>query len=185
MTARIRWTAALALLAATLFLVLALVPGSAAAASFPEEKGVSVGAFGGASFPFEGAYSTGWLAGAMGDYNFSKAFAARLSFAYESHSTSVEGGGRFTAGQFLLSAVYNLGGERLVPFVAGGAGFYSISPPEGGSAGRAGIHAGGGVEYFLDRRTSILGQGLFHFVNGVSDRGGSSFQAAVGIRYYF
>jgi hypothetical protein len=185
MTVRFRWTAALALIAATIFLLLALVPGSAAAASLPEEKGVSIGAIGGASLPFEGSYSTGWLVGASGDYNFNKAFAARVSFAYESHSTSVAGGGDFTVGQFLLSGVYNFGGDRLIPFVTGGLGFYNISPPEGGTTGRAGLHAGGGVEYFLDRRTSILGQGLFHFVNGVSDRGGSSFQAAAGIRYYF
>jgi predicted porin len=185
MTVRFRWTAILALLAATVFLVLALAPGSAAAASFPEEKGVSVGAFGGASFPFEGSYKTGFLVGASGDYNFSKSFAARVSFSWASNGTTVDGGGSFSAGQFLASAVWNFGGERLVPFATAGAGFYSISPPEGGSAGRLGLHAGGGVEYFLDRRTSVLGQGLFHFVNGVSDRGGSSFQAAVGIRYYF
>ena len=181
MTVRFRLTAALALLAAALF----LVPGSASAASFPEEKGVSIGAFGGASFPFEGSYGTGWLAGAMGDYSFSKAFAARVSFSYVQHSTTVPGGGDFSSGQLLLSAVYNLGGDRLVPFVTGGLGFYNISPPEGGTTGRGGLHAGGGVEYFLNRRTSILGQGLFHFVNGVSDRGGSSFQLGAGVRYYF
>jgi hypothetical protein len=185
MTVRFRWTAALALLAAAVFLVLALVPGSAAAASFPEEKGVSIGAFGGAAFPFEGSYKTGYLLGLEGDYNFSRAFAARASFSWASHGTTVDGGGDFSTGQFLLSGVYNFGGDRLVPFATGGVGFYNISPPEGGSTGRVGIHAGGGVEYFLDRRTSVLGQGLFHFVNGVSDRGGSSFQAAVGIRYYF
>jgi hypothetical protein len=185
MTTRFRWTAILALLTAAIFLVLALVPGSAAAATFPEEKGISIGAFGGASFPFEGSYKTGFLVGALGDYNFSKAFAGRASFSYVSHGTTVDGGGNFSAGQFLLSGVYSFGGDRLVPFATGGVGFYNISPPEGGTTGRVGLHAGGGVEYFLDRRTSIVGQGLFHFVNGVSDRGGSSFQVAAGIRYYF
>lgn len=184
---RFRWTAASALLAVAVILVLALVlaSGAAFAASFPEEKGISVGAFGGAAFPFEGSYKTGFLVGVSGDYNFSKSLAGRASFSWAHLGTTVDGGGNFAAGQFLASAVWNFGGERLVPFAAAGAGFYSISPPEGGSAGRLGLHAGGGVEYFLDRRTAISGQGLFHFVNGVSNRGGSSFQAAVGIRYYF
>ena len=185
MTVRFRMTAAMAMLAAAVFLVLAFVPGLALGASFPEEKGISLGAFGGAAFPFEGSYNTGYLLGIEGDYSFSKAFAARASFSYDHHSTSIEGGGNFSAGQFLLSGVYFFAGERLVPFATGGVGFYSISPPEGGTVGRVGLHAGGGVEYFFDRRTSILGQGVFHFVNGVSDRGGSSFQLSAGVRYYF
>lgn len=187
MTVRFRWTDTLASLAVAAVLVLAFVlaSGPAYAASFPEEKGISVGAFGGAAFPFEGSYKTGFLVGVSGDYNFTKVLAGRASFSWEHLGTTVAGGGNFAAGQFLVSAVWNFGGERLVPFATAGAGFYSISPPEGGSVGRVGLHAGGGVEYFLDRRTSVLGQGLFHFVNGVSDRGGSSFQASVGIRYYF
>lgn len=183
MTDRIRSTVVIQVL--LVLLVQVLAAGGLSAASFPEEKGISVGAFGGLAFPFEGSYGTGFVVGASGDYSFSKAFAGRASFSYVHHSTSVAGGGDFSAGQFLLSGVYSFDGERLVPFATGGVGFYNISPPEGGTTGRLGLHAGGGVEYFLDRRTSVLGQGLFHFVNGVSDRGGSSFQAAVGIRYYF
>ena len=155
------------------------------AASFPEEKGIAIGAVGGASFPFEGSYQMGYLVGVTGDYNVSKTVGVRATFGYEHHATSAAGGGSLSATQLLVSGVYSFGGEQVVPFAQAGGGFYTISPPEGGTAGRFGVHVGGGVEAFFNRRTAFVAQGLFHFASGVSDRGGSSFQLGLGLRYYF
>jgi hypothetical protein len=63
--------------------------------------------------------------------------------------------------------VYNFEGGRIHPFVTGGVGIYHYrfnEVPTTGSANKAGLDAGAGVEYFVRRHTTLTGEFLYHDV---------------------
>ena len=95
---------------------------------------------------------------------------------------------------FLANVVYNWRGEDWRPYVTGGGGLYRYAFKEVGVSGsktKGGVDVGGGVEYFVTRRATITGEGLFHRVGVVpTNRAvlgfkGSFWSFAVGAKKYF
>ncbi len=63
------------------------------------------------------------------------------------------------------NVVYNFEGGRIHPFVTGGVGLYHYrfeEHPTTGSANKAGVNVGGGVEYFVRRHATATAEVLFH-----------------------
>lgn len=70
--------------------------------------------------------------------------------------------------------LYPLGTTRLAPFILGGGGWYytTVSGPNGFSdtQNRFGLHAGGGLQFFLNRRWSIDGTYRYIWLEKVESR---------------
>jgi hypothetical protein len=89
--------------------------------------------------------------------------------------------------------VYNWEGGAWHPYVTAGVGMYdyrsSLSGNVSGSDTKAGIDAGGGIEYFFRRRTTLTGEVLYHGVgafNGVvtTYNSGSFWTFDIGLKAY-
>jgi outer membrane protein with beta-barrel domain len=92
------------------------------------------------------------------------------------------------------NVVYNWEGGILHPFVTGGAGLYfyrsSIDGARNMTDTKPGLNFGGGIEFFLDRRTTITGEALFHAVSEVDTAlatfpDGKFWTFGVGLKRYF
>lgn len=90
--------------------------------------------------------------------------------------------------------VYNWEGGRVHPYVTAGAGLYryrtSITGSTTGSDSKAGFNLGGGIEYFVHRRTSIMGEALYHKVGAFNApvttfNSGSFWTIDAGLKAYF
>lgn len=166
-------------------LVLLLAAPAAVGATLPRKGGVAVGVAAGAALPFETDYSAGFDLTGSFDYYFSEAGGVRGTVGYVREGTKLEGTTDPNASYFLASAVWTGRGEKVRPFALAGLGIYVFEPATGGRNGRAGLHAGGGAEFSLDRRWSLTGEGLFHFVSDAGDRKTSFFGLTAGFRYRF
>jgi hypothetical protein len=92
------------------------------------------------------------------------------------------------------NAVYNWEGGILHPFVTGGAGLYfyrsSIDGARSMTDTKPGLDFGGGVELFVDRRTTMTVEALYHVVNDVDTAlatfpDGKFWTFGVGLKRYF
>jgi len=91
------------------------------------------------------------------------------------------------------NAVYNWEGGAVHPYVTGGVGIYHFSAP-GPSVDRSdtkpGVNFGGGVDYFIDRRTTMGGELLYHKVGAFDTPlaafgDGSFWRFGFGLKRYF
>ncbi len=162
-----------------------LVASPLRAAVGPEKGGVAVGASLGAALPFESDYKTGWTLAGTFDYYFSNDWGVRATLGYLGLGTKLEGTTDPNSTYLLASAVWTGKGEKVRPYALGGIGLYVFEPSVGGRSGRAGLHAGGGVEFSLARRWSVTGEGLFHFVSDAGEKKTSFFGLSGGFRYRF
>lgn len=148
------------------------------------EKGrFAAGLDAGVSFPFGAGYDPGWTVNGSFDYYLSRLFAVRGTAGYSSYSTDFTDS--FTRASFLASAVWQLDRASLRPYGRIGLGVYAVSPPVGASRARVGVHAGGGVEWFLHPRTSLTGDAVVHLLPDAEDRSASAFDVTLGFRHYF
>jgi hypothetical protein len=148
------------------------------------EKGrFAAGVDGGLTFPFGAGYDPGWAVNGSFDYYVARLFAIRASAGYASSSTDFTDS--FTRASLLGSAVFQFDTRALRPFARAGLGVYSVSPPVGATRARVGVHAGGGVEWFFNPRTSLTGEALFHLLPDAEDRSTSSVDVTLGVRHYF
>ena len=93
------------------------------------------------------------------------------------------------------NAVYNWEGGAVHPYVTGGVGIYHFHASEptlstNASDTKAGVNAGGGLEYFLDRRTTMGGELTYHHVGAfnsplASFGEGSFWRFGFGMKRYF
>lgn len=92
------------------------------------------------------------------------------------------------------NVVYNWEGGAVHPYVTAGLGMYHygshIAPggPDGGDT-KAGFNIGGGVEYFIKRRTSLTAEALYHEVGAFDTplaviESGSFWTVTAGIKAY-
>ncbi len=89
--------------------------------------------------------------------------------------------------------VYNWEGGAWHPYLTAGVGVYdyrsSLSGNVSGSDTKAGVDAGGGIEYFFRRRTTLTGEVLYHGVGAfnvpvATINSGSFWTIDVGIKAY-
>jgi hypothetical protein len=89
--------------------------------------------------------------------------------------------------------VYNWEGGRWHPYVTAGVGLYhyrsTISGAPDGTDSKAGFNVGGGIEYFFHRRTTIVGEALYHKVDAFNTpvttfNDGSFWSFDVGVKAY-
>jgi len=89
--------------------------------------------------------------------------------------------------------VYNWEGGAVHPYVTAGVGMYrfrsSIDGAGDGSDTKAGVNLGGGVEYFVQRRTTVTGEVLYHKVGAFNApvttfNDGSFWSLDIGLKAY-
>jgi hypothetical protein len=92
------------------------------------------------------------------------------------------------------NAVYNWEGGAVHPYVTGGIGIYHFSGPGTTSADisdtKTGANFGGGIDYFIDRRTTMGGELTYHKVGGFDTPmaafgDGSFWRFGFGLKRYF
>ena len=92
------------------------------------------------------------------------------------------------------NAVYNWEGGVVHPYVTGGIGVYHFRGPGTTSADvsdtKAGVNFGGGLDYFIDRRTTMGGELLYHKVGAFDTPlaafgDGSFWRFGFGLKRYF
>jgi len=171
--------AALALVAAAL-----LSPRLSFAAT-PEKDHVAGGLDFGLFDPFESTAKLGFQIQGSADYYLDRRYGVRATFGYARSGSDYAGDPSSSRAYLLVSGLYDWELGALHPFGVAGFGVYHVSPAVGGSSVRVGVHAGAGVDYYLDRRTAVTGQVLFHFLSSVADQKSSFAGLSVGIRYFF
>jgi len=92
------------------------------------------------------------------------------------------------------NVVYNWEGGVIHPYVTGGLGVYrfgsSLGPFPESSDTHPGVDGGGGVEYFVTRRTTVTAELLYHKVDAFTSPltvfgAGSFWSFGVGAKVYF
>lgn len=143
-----------------------IIPGPVSASNWFTED-VDKGAFsiGGRAMyfdPIDG--SNNWHGGAQIRFHFTEMFAIEGSADYRKNDF-----GDSTVRTFPVQAtglVYLLPGKRFSPFLLGGAGWYftDVDGPKGydDTQNRFGLHAGGGLQFMLNRNWSV--DGTYRFV---------------------
>jgi hypothetical protein len=94
--------------------------------------------------------------------------------------------------RFDANLVYNWEGGAWHPFVTAGPGVYHFKATTGGVDGgetKLGANLGGGLEYFVNRRTTITGEALYHAVPSFdapfATFDGSYWTIDFGVKRYF
>ena len=92
------------------------------------------------------------------------------------------------------NAVYNWEGGAIHPYVTAGVGVYHFHASESATQDRSdtkpGVNFGGGLDYFLDRRTTLGGELLYHKVGAFDSPlatfpDGSFWRFGLGLKRYF
>jgi opacity protein-like surface antigen len=154
-------------------------------AATPEVGHVAFQGAAGLHAPFESEEKLGFEVEGSAEYFWRQRIGFRATVGYARSTSKFPDNPIAATGYLLGSGVYNFEMGNVHSFGLVGIGVYAVSPAVGGSTARFGVHAGGGAEYFLNRRTSVTGQGLFHFLGSVNDQKASFFGVTAGIRYYF
>lgn len=104
---------------------------------------------------------------------------------YPSHYFAIEGSADYRRNDFgdtrvhsypvqVSALIYPLGTTRLAPFILGGGGWYysTVKGPGGfdDTQNRFGLHAGGGLQFFLNRHWSIDGTYRYIWLEKVQSR---------------
>ena len=165
--------------------ILTLCISGIARAATPEAGHIAFQAAAGLNAPFEKENKLGFEVEAAAEYFWRQRVGFRGTVGYARSTSNFPNSPIAATGYLLGSGVYNWELGNVHPFGLLGIGVYAVSPAVGGSTARFGVHAGAGAEYFLNRRTSVTGQGLFHFLGSVNDQKSSFFGATAGFRYYF
>lgn len=158
---------------------------TARGATLPEKDHAAVGGQLGLFAPFASEYKLGFSGSVSLDYYLSSRLGVRATAAYAQSGTSLSGDPNTSNAYFLGQGVYNFDLGDIHPYGALGFGVYRVDPGGGGSTGRVGLNLGGGVEYFVGRRTAVTGELLFHFLASVQERKASFATLVVGVRYFF
>ena len=177
----------------TLFTYLASVSEVCAQRRMPHEGGSALGVWLGAAVPNHDtgldnglelagtaeAYVTPRvsLRGEVGTAWFN---ATRRGFAEDLHPLFVNG-----------NVVYNWEGGGWHPYVTAGVGLYQYRLKVGSIKGKdneLGANFGGGIEYFVSRRATLVGDGRYHSVgdiNAIAPFKGSFWTISMGFKRYF
>jgi hypothetical protein len=89
-----------------------------------------------------------------------------------------------------FDVIYNWEGGRWHPFVGGGLGAHFIQAKDNGNnfgdqQTKAGVSVLGGVEYFLNRRVSLKGEGRYQHVEDTVGFDPSGVAFTFGVKRYF
>ena len=154
---------------------------------------VAIGGSIGASVPTDASFKNGLeIAGTVEDY-----LTPRVSIRGQVAGTWWDITGRGFTGTtkpviFDGNVVYNWERGAIHPYVTGGVGLYHYGfdfAPVTGSANKAGVDLGGGVEFFATRRVTFTFEGLYHAVSSPVQSPLASFESrfwtfSVGLKKY-
>jgi Outer membrane protein beta-barrel domain len=154
----------------------------------PDQGMVAIGGEGGVFFPdsvFESAFTFGGLVepylsprvGLRGSVNFMEP-----GFDRESEDTLQQV-------RFGIDVIYNWEGGKWHPFAGGGVGISMLELQDNGrelgDETEVGFNLLGGIEYFLNRRTTLKFEGRYQFVDDVFGIDPAGFALTAGIKRYF
>lgn len=175
-----------------LICMLALLAGNVlpASAQTPRDGQLAAGGDIGAFFP-DDEFENSLTVDAIGEYYITPRFSGRAMLAWTSPGATGFTEDHYRQVRLVFNGVYNW--ERGVwhPYATAGAGFYFVRllregrpDPEGET--RGGLNVGGGVEYFLNNRTTVKGELRWDVVSdppGLPDATGVSL--TFGMKRYF
>jgi opacity protein-like surface antigen len=170
-----------ALTIAASFMALTLVAGSANAQDRgrrdPDRYGpvpapgmIGIGGSFATSWPGDPSFAQGLTMAGNGEAYFTRRVSLRVQVSgswWDIQNRGFDGDAKPIA--YEGNVVYNFEGGRTHPYVTGGVGLYDYrfhEGPSSGSATKPGFDVGGGLEYFVQRHTTLTGEFLFHDVAG-------------------
>lgn len=161
-----------------------------AAAQTPDTGMLAVGADIGVLLPDEAFENTLTLDG-FGEYYVTPRISVRGMLAWASPGVDGRTEDHYRQVKLLFNGVYNWELGVWHPFVTAGAGAYFVrllldgrTDPDGET--RGGLNFGGGIEYFINRLTTIKSEARWDVVSdppGLPDATG--FTVTIGIKRYF
>jgi opacity protein-like surface antigen len=161
-----------------------------AAAQTPDTGLIAVGADLGVLFPDEAFESTLTFDG-FGEYYVTPRVSIRGLLGYANPGFDGRTEDHFRQVRLLFNGIYNWELVQWHPFVTAGAGAYfvrttldGLDDPDGET--RGGINFGGGVEYFMNRMSTVKGEIRWDFVSdppGLPDASGLTL--TIGYKRYF
>jgi opacity protein-like surface antigen len=170
--------------------VLVMAPAAVVAQErVPHAGSTAVGFDAGAFVPSDDRLDTAPVLGALFEYYLTPRVSLRTGFGFADPSFQSDNSLRQVPLKVDLN--YNWEGGRWHPFVGTGIGAYFLQPksngtPSGEQETKFGFNLGGGVEYFLNPRVAIKGEGRYHIIEDAAtgfDPSGLGF--GVGLKTYF
>jgi hypothetical protein len=161
-----------------------------AQAQTPAGSSLALGADVGVVLPDE-EFENAVTVDGFGEFYVTPRVGIRTMLAWASPGVENRTEDHFRELKLLFNVVYNWEGGKIHPFVTAGAGAYFVrlkredrGDPDGET--RGGINLGGGLEYFIDGRTSVKGEARWDVVShppGQPDATGLSL--TIGLKRYF
>ncbi len=171
------------------FSVMAPVVGSAQE-RVPQAGSTAVGFDVGVFVPSADGLDSAPVLGALFEYYLTPRVSLRTGFGFA--DSSFENDDSLRQVPLRVDLNYNWEGGRWHPFVGTGVGAYFLQlknnngQPFGDQETKFGINVGGGIEYFLNRRVSVKGEGRYHIIeNGSTGLDPSGLGIGVGLKTYF
>jgi hypothetical protein len=159
-------------------------------AQTPNQGMVALGAAIGVLFP-DDAFENAVVLEGNGEWYLTRRVSVRALLGWSSPGFENRTEDHFRQVKLLFNGVYNWEGGVWHPFVTGGAGAYFVrrlfeDRPDPDGEIRGGINLGGGIEYFVNRVTTIKVEGREDIVShppGLPDATG--FTLTFGVKRYF
>jgi opacity protein-like surface antigen len=166
----------------------AALPSAASAQErVPHEGSTAVGIDVGAFIPSDDLFDTAPIISVLYEYYVTPRVSLRTDFGWTN-----TGFGSQSLRQLPLRLDVNYNWERgkWHPFVGAGAGAYFMQFKNNGESfgdteTKAGLNAGGGIEYFLNRTVTLKGEARYHSIANVAGRDPSGFAITGGLKTYF
>ncbi|HEX9373997.1 MAG TPA: outer membrane beta-barrel protein [Roseiflexaceae bacterium] len=177
-------------------LLIVLLPGLASAqrrggrAPVPDTNMIAVGGDAGVFVPHDDTLDAAPIIEGTVDFYVTPRLSLRPGVSLTDPPLSREDSDSVRQIRIGFDVIYNWERGRWHPFAGGGLGAHFIQPKDNGHAfgdqeTKAGVSVLGGVEYFLNRRVSLKGEGRFQQVNDVRGFEPTGVALTFGVKRYF
>jgi opacity protein-like surface antigen len=171
--------------------LLAMAPASGVAQErVPHAGSTAVGFDVGAFVPSDDQLDVAPVLGALFEYYLTPRVSMRTGFGFADPSFS--GGNSLRQVPLKVDLNYNWEGGRWHPFVGTGVGAYFLQSKNsngtafGNQETKFGFNLGGGMEYFVNRRVAVKGEGRYNIIeDAATGVDPSGLGLSVGLKTYF
>jgi hypothetical protein len=156
----------------------------------PHEGSTAVGVDVGAFVPNSDGLDSALLVNLLYEYYLTPRVSLRPVFGWANTGLQNEVFDSLRQVPLRLDVNYNWERGRWHPFVGTGVGAYFIQVRRDGESfsdteTKLGVNVGGGVEYFINRRVTLKGEGRYHAIQNAFGREPSGLALTAGLKTYF
>ena len=157
--------------ASATMILLAMAATASAQQRVPDRGMFAIGLNVGFAVPMDDLLETGTYTSVSGEYYLTPRFSLKAQFGGAWFETDDDFFEEQVSPMHLIgTAVYNWEHGKIHPYAGGGVGWYRyrfrVDDSSAGTDSKFGVHLGGGVEYFLSRKDTIVGDVTFHVISG-------------------